>query len=535
MNRARTTSLPLAVRLLVPVGLAILYLALRQHIFTIDSMYYLWDAEFAEWRRLLHPHHLALEPLLRAWWRLWQWFGWPGRAVAPIQILNILVSLGSLLVAARLLRLLLRDGATAVGWWLLLGVSYVPWYHATQAEGLPLFVIFGTLNLYWAARLPSHGEAPTVRTAVTVGGVIAGGVLIHQSLVLWAPLLAWMVGREAAPGVRWRYGLGTLFGAGAAVLACYLIAGAWATGSVAPVDLWRWFTGYTQEFAGRCGSLRLLFSADTPRGLASTLLTGAPFKPYAFGGRPMDAAFVLALLPFLLVGTLVAVGIGRLLIGLVLGTTGDRDPGDRRAVINVALLVLLGALFAGWWEPANRKFWAPILPGLLALAAVGWSGWPRRRPRLGMVAVTAAVALAFSFNLAGGILPRHRIHDDRQPMIMFLARVVQPADTVILQEDRVWQCALYFRPQQPVHGLPGPNSDRDDHGHTVLREAVDAAVRTLSGGGALYVTASEWPQVEAEIEAALGPLPEPMEVLRFGDADLYGDEQVLLALRLPLG
>ena len=39
------------------------------------------------------------------------------------------------------------------------------------------------------------------------------------------------------------------------------------TGSAAPDDLWRWFTGYSQEFAGRCGSLRLLFSGDVPRGL----------------------------------------------------------------------------------------------------------------------------------------------------------------------------------------------------------------------------------------------------------------------------
>lgn len=530
MYRTRINHLPLVLRLLVPVGLGALYLATRQHVFTIDSLYYLWDVEFAAGRDLLHPHHLALEPLLRAWWRLWQWFGWLGRAVTPIQILNVLVTLAALAVAARLIVTLTRDRVTAGAWWLLLAVCFAPWYHATQTEGVPLFVLFGSLNLLWAARLPLRERPLTVRTSAALAATIAGGVLIHQSLVLWAPLLAWMLGREASPGTRWRHAAGVLVGAGTVVFACYAVAGTWATGSAAPGELWRWFTGYSQEFAGRCGSLRLLFSADVPRGLASTVLTGAPLKPYAYGDRMVDAAFASALVPFAVLGLLTIAGLVRLV-----GVLGACEPAHRRALVNVVVLVGLGSLFAGWWEPANRKFWAPLLPGLLALAAVGWSGWPRGRLRLGLVAVTAAFAVTFSFNLGGGILPRHRSHDARQPLLVFLSRGVQAADTVILQEDRVWQCAIYFRPQQTVHGLPGPNSDRDDPEHSVLRAAVADARRALTAGGALYVAASEWPVVKKELEPDLGALPEPVEVMRFGDAELHGDEQVLLAVRLPVG
>ncbi len=145
-----------------------------------------------------------------------------------------------------------------------------------------------------------------------------------------------------------------------------------------------------------------------------------------------------------LVGLLLAVGLVRLT-----GAVAERDHAHRRAVINVTLLVVLGALFAGWWEPANRKFWAPVLPGLLALAAVGWSGWPRTRPRLGLVVVVVAAAVAFSFNLAGGILPRHRIHDDRQPLVMFLARRVQPGDVVVLQDQS----------QLPAFAMAGPDGN----------------------------------------------------------------------------
>ena len=531
MIRARANSLPLALSVLALLGPAMLYASFRQHIFTIDSLYYLWDTEFASWRQLFHPHHLLLEPILRGWWRLWQWFGWPGQAVTPLQTMNVLVTLGSVFLAGRLLNTLLRDRTGMLLWWLLLSVVYLPWYHATQTEGVPLFALFGTANLLWAATLPGRDrDTPiTPRTAVAVAATMTMGILIHQSLVLWAPLLAWMLGREAPPGRRWRYGVSALAGAGAVVLGCYLVAGAWSAGSLAPADLWRWATGYSQEFAGRCGSFRYLFSADLPRGLASSVLSGEPLKAYTYGSRPADAMLVVRLIPFAALGLFVASGLVRLPWAF-----RDRDGARRRVLTNVALLVLLGSFFAGWWEPSNRKFWAPVLPGVLALAAVGWCGWRSRRPRLAVVAAVLTVTMTLVFNLAGGILPRHRLHDDRQPLLVFLARSVRPNDTVILREDRVWQAAMYFRPQQQVHRLPGPNSDPNDYSRTVFSDAIDDAIRALTSGATLFVADREWPTVRAELERELGRLPEPIAALEFGDPELAGDEQVLLALRLPV-
>jgi len=523
---------PLILRAGLLAALGVLYLATRQHIFTIDSLYYLWDVEFAPGARLLHPHHLVLEPLLRGWWRLWEWFAWRDRAVVPLQLLNVAVTLTSLALALRLFAILARDRTAALVWWLLLAFSYLVWHHATQTEGVPLFALGGTANLLWAACLPGRGRtaALTPRTAAALAATLAAGVLVHQSLVLWAPPLVWMLGREAPRGARWRYGTGTLAAAGGAVLAGYLLAGAWATGSVAPADLWRWFTGYSQEFAGRCGSLRLLVSADVPRGLASALLSGTPLKTYAYGGHALDLAAVGRLLPYAALALLVLGALVRL-PGEFLG----RDDPGRRALVNVTVLVVVGSLFAGWWEPSNRKFWAPVVPGILALAAVGWTAWRRRRPRRTLVVTVLVVAVAAAFNLGGGILPRHRLHDARQPLLLFLARSVRPADTVVLAEDRVWQCAIYFRPGQTVHGIPGPRSDRDDPEHTVLRTAVADARRALLAGATLYVDAREWPGLREALARDLGDLPAPVEVLRFGDAELHGDEQVLLALRLDAG
>ncbi|MBD3220145.1 hypothetical protein GF314_02795 [bacterium] len=521
--------IPLPVSLVGLAAVAALYLITRQQQFTIDSLYYLWDTEFGAGPRLLHPHHLLMQPVLRAVWSIWAWFEWPGRAVLPLQVFNVGVTLAALAAFWRLLRRLVPGRWSAPVWWLALALAYLPWQQSTQAEGVPMYLLMATLLLWWAVRLP-QGPRPTRRTALELAGTVTVAVLVHQALVLWAPPVAVMLAREGRPGERWTLGALTLGAAGATVLALYVASGAVATGSLAPADLWQWFTGYTDEFAGRCGSFALLFSTDVPRGLASSILTGAPLKPYVFGQRPADPQLAARLLPFAIVAVTVGVGLLRLK-----PAGRAADPSGRRALLNVAVLVIIAALFAGWWEPANRKFWAPVLPGLLALAAVGWSAPAGRWPRLAVAVPLLMTALLFGYNLAGGILPRHRHADARQPLVVFLARMVDEGDVVILQEDRVWQTAIYFRPDRDVHGIPGQWSDRGDPGQTVLRKAVAAARQALVDGKTVYVAASEWDAVGKRLQAALGPLPDPVPVLEFGDAELLARDQVLLAVQLPRG
>jgi len=517
----------LQVTIVLIVG--VLYLATRQHVFTIDSYYYLWDTEFGDWSRLLHPHHLMLQPLLRGWWRLWQWFEWSGRAVLPLQVLNVMLTLGSLLVAWRLLRWFLPHRGLAAAWWSLLAVGYLTWSQATQADSLPLFSLFATALLWWAARL-SLGPAPTTRTALGLALTLAGGILAHQVLVLWALPLGWMLGRRHVGPARLRSAALALGASAALVLACYVAAGSVATDSTHPADLWRWFTGYSEEFAGRCGRLANLVSPDVPRGLASALLSGGPLKPFIYGERPPGLDLISRLIPFLLLFGTLAAGLWP-----VFAWRRDRDADLARAVLHVALLMAISALFAAWWDPAQRKFWAPVATGLVVLSSLGWSWRAPRQSALLAVPVIALAAVVLAYNLSGGILPRHRDHDARQPLVAFLARHVHEHDTMILREDRVWQAAIYFRPEKPVHGLPGPFSDRDDPGHTVLEAALDDARRALRQGGTVYVSDQEWPRVRGLLEDDLGPLPPPEAVMPYGDAELGDPDQMLLALRLARG
>ena len=515
------------------VAVGVLYLLTRQHTFAIDSLYYLWDTEFGGWQRLWHPHHLAVQPLMRGVWRLAEWFAWPGRAVLPLQIWNVVLTMGALVLMWRLLARLVSAGMAAA-WLAVYAFSYLTWFQATQIEGGPPFSLLTIAVLMVAVTLahPRARQADHARTrsALLAAAITAAAVLVHQSLVLWAPLVAWFVARAAPSGHRARTGALTIGLAAAIVLAAYAATGAWTTGTWSPTVLWSWATGYSEEFADRCGALANMISPDVPMGLALSLLTGAPLKAYVFGGREADAALLLRAVPYALVGTVFAGGLAILVHRLRKGAALPR-----RALLHIALLTAVAMLFAMWWEPVNRKFWAPVLPGLVILAAVGVDSLAPPRRRLATVAVATAAAVLLSFNLAGGILPRHHHHDGRQPLLAFMARHVNAGDAVILQEDRVWQCAIYFQPDQRVHGIPGPFSDRDDPQHSVLQAALADARRALAAGHTLFVSDQEWPTIRAHLND-LGPLPRPEVVLVYTDWELgRGARQRLLAIRWPVG
>jgi hypothetical protein len=518
--------LPLAL-----LACAVVWLALRQNVLTIDSYYYLWDVEFGSWHRLWHPHHLGLEPLLRGYWNVWGWFAWPHRAVLPLQLLSLAAMLLSLALAARLLRVLLGRTRAVVLWWSLLALSYQAWYFATQTEVGPYFALLGTALLLWAARLPrGEGEPPAgMRQAWLLAGTLVVAILVHQSFVLAAPLLVAMLVREAPAGRR-SVVAGVGLGVPAVVVAAaYVGVGAWVTGSLEPAGLWRWMTRYHQEFAHCCGDWRLLLSADVPRGLGAAFFSGDPLTAYVYGDRAPDAALVVRALPPVLVAVVLAVGLVRLPAAWL-----ERDRAGRRALLNVAVVTLVAALFAGWWEPGNRKFWVPVVPGLVALAAAGWCAWRHRWPGSRHLALVALLAVMGGYNLAGGMLPRHRQDDATQPLVEFVVRRTDARDAVVLLEDRLWQCVTYWAPGRTVHGLPGPHSDRADPERSVLRAAANDAARALREGSTLYVSATAWPHLRAQLIGTFPEMGPPVPVLDYGDADLGGRDQTLLAIRLPV-
>lgn len=507
------------------LAVAVLYLATRQQQFTSGSLVHLRELEFGGgvWR--LHPHHLLLQPLLQTVWWLWSWFEWPARAVIPVQTFQAIVSVVALAVFWRVLRRLDLSVESAAVWWTALATSHLVWHQSTQAEGAPLQLLFSLLMLWWAVRLAT-GPPTTAKERGRLIAVMVGAVLVHQALVAWVPLLSWMLARQSRSGRRWREGAITLATTGVILLILYVAAGVAATGSFAPASLANWLTGHADGVQGPDGPWNRLFGDDEAGGLATSFLSGRPLGPYVGAERPADAAFAVRLVPFILLGL-------GLLVGFVsLGPAWSRSDGRRRrALAHVVVLVVAGALVVWWMGPNADGSWAPVLPGLLLLAAVGWSvPWPRLAGGRIITRVLLVTILA-TYNLVAGALPRHRSQDARQPLMVFLARQVQPGDVVILPQDRVWLVATYFQPDRPIHGIPGPGSDRLDPAPTVRGEAVAAAVAALAAGRTVFISSRAWDLIGPRLEEGFGPLDEPVPVLEFDDDAPACRVRTLLAVR----
>lgn len=487
---------------------AAITLALAARTFTIDGLYYLGDMRTVDWGLLLHPHHVLMEPFYLAWTRIW-----PGSDIAALQTLATLLTCAGLVVIAPAVARLLPRPPLAVLTLAWLAASNLVWLQATQPDAGPWFWFFSAVNAAWAVRLCAREPGP--RTALALATTTALGVLFHQSLALAAPVLAAILGANARPGRRLRLAIGMLGLTAAIVLAVYVAAAAMVTGSLAPRALWQWATGYREEFAGRCGQLGLMVSAAVPRGLGTALLSGEPLKAYVYGHRAPDLGLVLALAPFAIVAALLAAGLAGAAVH------GRRAPSpERRELLALGALGVVAAVFAAWWDPSQRKFWAPVLPGLIVIAVWGWDRLlaRRRAGRLATGGLAVVVALTVVWNLAAGVLPKHRTDDARQPLLTFLRQEVGPGDTVILQEDRIWQCATYFVPTAPVFGIPGPRSDRLDAEQTVWHAAVAAATASFEHGGRVWVAGSQLDR----LREALGDLS-AREVLSFRDSDLGPD------------
>ncbi len=502
INILRGTSLVIA-------GWVGVTIALAAHMYTIDGLYYLGDLRRADWAELLHPHHLLMEASYFGWVRLW-----PGSDIVALQVLTTLLTAGGLVIFARTVRRVIACESLVVLAVVWLATTNVVWVQATQPDAGPWFWFFCAVNLAWAVRL-----AAGVAETRTVGYLIvttALGILFHQSLALAAPVLAAILAVHAPRGRRLAMAATMLVGTGALVLAVYGLAGFVSTGSLAPAVLWQWATGYREEFANRCGQLRLMVSSEVPRGLGTALLGAEPLKPYMYGGRGLDGHLGAVMLPFAAVGgVLLAGGAG------LLARWREATALTRRQLVAVIALGLAAALFAAWWDPAQRKFWTPVVPALVLVALWGWDRalCSRLGSRLAVGVVASVVLVSLGWNLANTILPRHGFHDATQPLVAFLQASVGAGDTVILREDRVWQCATYFAPDAPVYGIPGALSDRLDPQESVWYDAVAAASVSLAGDHHVWVADSQLARLRRALEPRFGNLA-TRAVLTYRDEDL---------------
>ncbi len=503
---------------LAVAGFALLYALTSPRVHSIDAYYYYHDLEHGDLRALLHPHHLVYELLGKGSFELWRVLGYAGRPALPLQALSLGAVAGALLLFGRLARRACGPGILA---WLLLailGVSYLPWHYAGEGEPVAFFLLFACAYLCLLERLVA-GPPLATRGALAAGLLCGLGVLFHQSLAFALPLLAWTLWKAEAPERRAGRTLALLGAAIGLVGAAYLVGGRLATGSWRPDTLYRWATGYLEEFGGRFGQRRNFRPFPIAQGAYGAFLGGSSLKGILLGGARLDPRQWLVLAPY--AGVAGALGAG--LIALLAGWR-KLPEGQRRLAAPVALFGLIYVAAAIFWEPDNRKFWAPVLPSVLLLTAAGGRVWfgSRAGRALSIAAAAGLGVVLLGGNLAGGILQKHAQRDSQQALSLRLLELWQPGDLVVLEGNRLWQSLDYNYPRlrtTPVHRYASAAFAAAD---TTLLHAALAARETLGGGHRVFVSSdvlADLLRKLSAIDAAEAARLEPRPLFSFVDSE----------------
>ncbi len=466
---------------------------------SVDAYYYFNDLETGDLFMLCHPHHLAYELVGKVWFEGWRLLGYGGRSALPLKLMSLFAAAGALLVFGKTLQLLFPRGALPYLLILLLGMSYLPWHYATEGEPVEFFLFFSCWIIYLLVRLYEQDEVRT-RDAWLLGLATSLGVLFHQALVFAVAIVLVVLWRRAGPVSRTRLSLIYLAVTGMLVAIPYFVAGLLILEEFTPGKLLLWSSGYLDEFAGSYGGGHNFQPGVILRGVAGAFLGGSALKPYLYGQLPRDSGFLRALLPFAVLFTVLGAGL------LALALRWRRLESSRREPLLVVLLFT--AVFTAaaiYWEPVSRKFWAPMVPGLLLLVGAGWQALGSGRVRNAALA-TLALALLLG-NLYGGILHKHGMRDTRQELSLRLQEIYRPGDLVVLKGNRLWQSLDYLFRDIRSLGVMIYANPAWAVADTTLSHAARALRETLWRGNTGYVSS----EVRDDLLAALPEMmPEVM-------------------------
>ncbi len=518
--------------------LLILYTATFSGVSSVDAYYYFGNIDSGSLASLCHPHHLAYLLVGKGWFMLWRIFGYHGTALLPLKQMSLFGALGVLILFARTLSVLFPRGVAASCLLLALGTSYLPWHYSTEGEPVIFFQFFSLWILYLLVRWYFEPE-PASGLAWKLGLAVGLGTLFHQSLVFAVPLSVAALLHRGQPSARISLLGKFLLPALILIAVPYIGLGFAVTNSHDPRTLVAWSTGYLDEFSGTYGLARNLHPRPILSGLASAFLGGTALKPYLLQHKPFDAGFLLAVSVFIFV--LGSVGAGLL---AVIFSLRRFEPPLRRGLLAVAVFTGVFLAAAIYWEPGNRKFWAPVEPGLIILMGAGLMGMPRLGPRiilsrrmgktvLGLLCLVLVVG-----NLGGGILHKHRAKDLESKLALGLLEIYQPGDLLVMPADRLWQSVDYNFPEIRSAGVFAYANPAWAAQDTTMDFAAKSLWQTLTAGKTGYVSSRVEKDLSARIAALAQAAGDPAHgklkktfLFRFNDFEQEVQDQELSAWR----
>lgn len=382
-----------------------------------------------------HPNHLLYNSINRHFYQLWQSAGYSGNALLPMQTLNIITSLITLLIVA------------FIGWqlgltqrWILLAMSllvscYGYWWYSVEAEAYLLPIPFALTAWYQSSRfIQSGGNLRLVIAAFCV----AFAILIHQQwLALFAALgLALMLHcwkSRLLPeyrGLLITVILAAALTIGIIVMAYILIISgyygitstegivAWIRGDHEDVSLANW--SYWNPVKAVIGMLRAVWGGHFVFGFPAPqdflvqkfpdkLLVEEIFLAQSIPGFLRWSAAILSLVTAFIAG---------LIVFLLTGTSSTQDKRHNKekpenkagykltGLLVITVIVSLNTLV----EPTNAELYVGILPIAVLLLIARLS--QKKNSRLGFISLGSFALLLLSTNLVGSIIPQtNREHD----------------------------------------------------------------------------------------------------------------------------
>jgi len=393
----------------------LLDLSMRSLFFNFDGVACAIAVELSDFKHLVHGNHLAYGPLAWAFDALWRLFGYQGRALPALEVLNSALGAAGAAVFASLLRRAGRGERESVLGAAALAVSHAWWFWSLEAQVYMLGALFAVL----AAR-EALSDHP--RTGL-VGLWHAGAVLGHVGHLMVFPALVYALLGKKNRGELPRY----LAALSAAVLSAYVLAGVFAVRPASFSELKLWLLGSAALGVEREFSWH---SVAFPAALASWLKMS--LRIFAeFVGRQgffWSAGVVLAVLPVL---------------------AAARGAADKSREARFWLLWLAGyALLFISWEPSTIVYRVTDLLALWALATLGLRAMPARW-RLG--ALTAWTAAAFSYNLAFTVRPASDPANNPDLVEAEWTNTSAPPEAWVLANGRGAVYIPYFAGRRPVN------------------------------------------------------------------------------------
>jgi hypothetical protein len=463
-----------------------------------DGIQFAVSVESASLLSLLQPNHM-LYPLTGLWFfRAWQWLGWQGGALLPLQVLS--AAAGAVCVGL-MYRLADRlSGNATIGLLISLGfgASYGMWAYSTDAEAVTVPLVWSLLVIGGVLVTPAQHPS---RGPVILGLLCALAVITYQTgVLLTAPVVAgYLMPRDSPLAARVRRAAAFLLVSGLCSLSIYLLVAFTVFG----VRSWHGLLDWQFHMAD-LGLWGKWSSRGVAQGGYAFLRTFAGYPDLGPGSRtfsylaeatlPQRAAF--AAYYSVVLGAVVA------LCWAVI-KRWDALKSRRRELAVLVSYGLSYGLFATYWVPGDVQFWVPVSAAwwLVASVVLATPGPPAgvrlndtgRASTPSIRVAGAGVAILAAANLVTTVAPNREIGRNRAYQITQSIRDrTSPQDLIVTTGgDALFLYVPYFAERQTVslyHQVLHSKRSKASVFDAVRQRARD----TWSGGGRVFL-AGAWP------------------------------------------